>query len=147
MSEHSQQPLVQAMWSLRKRPSDQFWSLAPILFKCVMTDSNQTIKRLFQEAKKNWITLPPVGLCSTPMYPWILWIYGLLETNSCSRIEASLKQKRLSRLLLMLKAGKRPNFSYQKPDNHSTTLKLRQVLVVLNGMLMERGKQPLLKEV
>lgn len=47
------------------------WDLAPLMFK---PDSagQLSINHLLEEARRH-INLPPIGLTSTPLYPWLLW--------------------------------------------------------------------------
>lgn len=48
------------------------WELAPCVFKPT-SDNTDTIALLLQHCRK-MISLPPTGLGSTPLYPWILWV-------------------------------------------------------------------------
>ncbi|KAG7547827.1 Reverse transcriptase zinc-binding domain [Arabidopsis suecica] len=47
------------------------WSLAPVLFGQALL--SQTVPRKLLEVLKQSINLPPTGISSSPLYPWILW--------------------------------------------------------------------------
>lgn len=48
------------------------WELVPSMFKPSLANTD-SVASLLQQCRK-MISLPPTGLGSTPLYPWVLWI-------------------------------------------------------------------------
>ncbi|CAE5959570.1 unnamed protein product [Arabidopsis arenosa] len=67
------------------------WDLAPIINKPTV-DNSPSMKQLLTSARKS-LSLPPVGLGVTPLYPWILWFlwkvrnYFVFEDQKLSEVE------------------------------------------------------------
>lgn len=52
--------------------ASKVWDLVPCLFKPSM-ENTENVSSLLQQCRK-MLSLPPSGLGTTPLYPWILWI-------------------------------------------------------------------------
>lgn len=51
--------------------ASRVWDLVPCMFK-PSPEATDTVSSLLQQSRK-MLSLPPVGLGTTPLYPWVLW--------------------------------------------------------------------------
>lgn len=84
--------------------ASKVWDLVPCMFK-PSVENTESISALLQQCRK-MLSLPPSGLGTTPLYPWILWILWTNRNKLCFEDRAFSEQDTVLKALQDARAWK-----------------------------------------